>query len=72
MISNESGEGGEAISRRLFGEQTRDLSSHFPHWFDANYRKYSDHEDRMPFDSHLLMSLIAPRGLYVASEMPGL
>jgi (4-O-methyl)-D-glucuronate---lignin esterase len=69
VISNESGEGGAAISRRLFGERTRDLNSHFPHWFDANYRKYDEHEDQMPFDSNLLLSLIAPRGLYVASAV---
>jgi hypothetical protein len=67
VISNESGEGGAAISRRLFGEQTRNLNASFPHWFDGNFRKYNDHEDQMPFDSHILMSLIAPRGLYVAS-----
>jgi hypothetical protein len=67
VISNESGEGGASISRRMFGEQTRDLNAHFPHWFDGNFKKYSDHDDQMPFDSHMLMSLIAPRGLYVAS-----
>ena len=67
VISNESGEGGAAISRRLIGERTKDLITRFPHWFDANYRKYSEHEEQMPFDSHMLMTLIAPRGLYVAS-----
>ena len=72
VISNESGEGGASISRRLIGERTTDLNTHFPHWFDANYRKYNDHEDQMPFDSNLLMTLIAPRGLYVASAVEDL
>ena len=67
VIANESGEGGAAISRRDYGERTKDLNSHFPHWFDGNFKKYSEREDEMPFDSHFLLSLIAPRGLYIAS-----
>ena len=67
VVSNESGEGGAALSRRDFGETVARINTAFPHWFTGTYKTFTAARPRCRSTSTCCSRSIAPRALYVAS-----
>jgi len=48
-------------------ESIEQITGSFPHWFHPRLRFFVGREDKLPVDQNSLMSLVAPRGLMLAT-----
>jgi hypothetical protein len=66
-IPHQAGCGGTAPSRGTIGESVKRINTSFPHWFNAEFKKFNEQPDKLPFDQHCLVALMAPRPVLLSN-----
>jgi hypothetical protein len=67
VIPHQAGCGGTSPSRGKVGESVKAINDRFPHWFNAQFKKFNDQPERLPFDQHCLIALVAPRPILLSN-----
>lgn len=67
VIAHQSGTGGASLNRKKVGESISNITQTYPHWFTPAYVSYAGREDKLTFDQHHLLALIAPRPLLLGN-----
>jgi hypothetical protein len=65
VFSSCAGEMGSALARRDYGETVDDMAANFGYQFAGNFQKYAGHWNDMPVDAHMLITLNAPRPVFI-------
>src|SRR6185436_19990723 len=68
-IPHQAGCGGTAPSRGKVGESVKRINDAFPHWFNAEFKKFNEQPERTPFDQHSLIALCAPRPVLLSNAV---
>jgi hypothetical protein len=69
VIPHQAGCGGTAPSRGKVGESVKQINDRFPHWFCPTFKEFNGQPDRLPFDQHCLVALVAPRPVLLSNAV---
>ncbi len=69
VIPHQAGCGGTAPSRGTVGETVKKINDSFPHWFNDTFPEFNEQVDRLPFDQHCLIALVAPRPVLLSNAV---
>lgn len=67
VVSNNSGCAGASQFRTMRGEDIEKITNRFPYWFARNFQSFRGKDSLLLVDQEMLLALVAPRSLYVAS-----
>lgn len=69
LSSGNTGEGNpwRYTTEAFWNESIQQITTNFPEWFHPNLKQFIGREHELPVDQNLLMALVAPRGLLLAS-----
>lgn len=68
-IPHQAGCGGTAPSRGKTGESVKQINDRFAHWFNAAFKQFNEQPERLPFDQHCLVALMAPRPVLLSNAI---
>jgi len=66
-VPNNSGCMGAALLRGKRGEHAKDIN--ISDWFCEKFHDFNDAEEYLPMDQHMVLSLVAPRHLYITGSV---
>jgi hypothetical protein len=68
-IPHQAGCGGTSPDRNdnPKAETVKRINSSFPHWFNDTFKQFNGQTDKLPFDQHCLIALMAPRPVLLSN-----